>query len=79
MRKLSFFNLVTLDGYISGPDGDIAWHRVDKEFQKFAEKNSNSGRQSKRPGRNQLSSSAGFRGSGKNSEDPSGSALRRQH
>ena len=36
-------------------------------------------RQSKRPGRNQLSSSAGFRGSGKNSEHPSGSALWRQH
>src|SRR5262245_34451729 len=43
MRKLSVFNLVTLDGYISGPGGDISWHRVDKEFQKYAEKNSNSG------------------------------------
>jgi dihydrofolate reductase len=43
MRKLSVFNLVTLDGYISGEAGDISWHRVDKEFQKYAEKNSNSG------------------------------------
>jgi dihydrofolate reductase len=43
MRKLSVFNLVTLDGYISGEGGDISWHRVDKEFQKYAEKNSNSG------------------------------------
>ena len=43
MRKLSVFNLVTVDGYISGPGCDISWHRVDKEFQKFAEKNSNSG------------------------------------
>jgi dihydrofolate reductase len=43
MQKLSVFNLVTLDGYISGEGGDISWHRVDKEFQKYAEKNSNSG------------------------------------
>src|SRR5215510_6184646 len=43
MRKLSVFNLVTLDGYISGRSGDISWHRVEKEFQKYAEKNSNSG------------------------------------
>src|SRR5262245_15554081 len=43
MQKLSVFNLITLDGYISGQGGDISWHRVDKEFQKYAEKNSNSG------------------------------------
>ena len=43
MRKLSVFNLVTLDGYISGAGGDISWHRVDNEFQRYAEKNSNSG------------------------------------
>jgi dihydrofolate reductase len=43
MRKLSVFNLVTLDGYISGKGGDISWHRVDPEFQEYAEKNSNSG------------------------------------
>src|SRR5262245_25560838 len=43
MRKLSVFNLVTLDGYFSGPSGDISWHRVDPEFQEYAEKNSNSG------------------------------------
>ena len=43
MRKLSVFNLMTLDGYISGQGGDISWHRVDQEFQKYAEKNSNSG------------------------------------
>jgi dihydrofolate reductase len=43
MRKLSVFNLVTLDGYISGQGGDISWHRVDPEFQEFAEKNSNAG------------------------------------
>jgi dihydrofolate reductase len=40
---LSVFNLVTLDGYISGSGGDISWHRVDTEFQEYAEKNSTSG------------------------------------
>jgi dihydrofolate reductase len=43
MRKLSVFNLVTLDGYFAGPNGDISWHNVDTEFQEYAEKNSNSG------------------------------------
>lgn len=43
MRKLSVFNLVTLDGYISGQGGDISWHRVDSDFQEFAETNSDSG------------------------------------
>ena len=40
MRKLSVFNLVTLDGFFSGQGGDISWHRVDPEVQEFAEKNS---------------------------------------
>jgi dihydrofolate reductase len=43
MRKLSVFNLVTLDGYFAGKDGDISWHNVDVEFQEYAQKNSNSG------------------------------------
>lgn len=43
MRNLVVFNLVTLDGYFAGPDGDISWHNVDAEFQEYAEKNSNSG------------------------------------
>ena len=43
MSKLNVFNLITLDGYIAGPGGDISWHHVDEEFQEFAEKNSNSG------------------------------------
>jgi dihydrofolate reductase len=43
MRRLSVFNLMTLDGYIAGQDGDISWHKVDSEFQEYAEKNSNSG------------------------------------
>lgn len=43
MGKLSVFNLVTLDGYFAGQDGDISWHRVDDEFQEYAERNSTSG------------------------------------
>jgi dihydrofolate reductase len=36
MRKLSVFNLMTLDGYVSGVDGDISWHNVDAEFNDYA-------------------------------------------
>jgi dihydrofolate reductase len=43
MRKLSVFNLVTLDGYFAGPNGDISWHMVDEEFQELANAASNSG------------------------------------
>jgi len=40
MRKLSVFNLVTLDGFLSGQGGDISWYPVGPEFWEFAEKNS---------------------------------------
>ncbi len=43
MQRLGVFNLVTLDGYFAGQDGDISWHNVDAEFQEYAEKNANSG------------------------------------
>lgn len=43
MGKLGVFNLVTVDGYIAGPGGDLSWHVVDPDFQKFAEEGSNSG------------------------------------
>jgi dihydrofolate reductase len=43
MRKLIVFNLVTLDGYFAGQDGDISWHNVDDEFQELANEASNSG------------------------------------
>jgi dihydrofolate reductase len=43
MRKLSVFNLVSVDGYFTGEDGDISWHVVDDEFQELAEKASSSG------------------------------------
>ncbi len=43
MRRLTVFNLVTVDGYFSGRGGDISWHKVDDEFQELAEQASNSG------------------------------------
>ena len=43
MRRLTVFNLMSLDGYIAGKDGDISWHNVDEEFQELAKAASNSG------------------------------------
>ncbi len=43
MRKLTVFNLATVDGYFAGKGGDIFWHHVDGEFQEMARANSNSG------------------------------------
>jgi dihydrofolate reductase len=37
MRKVIMFNLITLDGYFEGKNKwDIAWHRVDDEFNEFS-------------------------------------------
>ncbi len=36
MSKLVLFNLMTLDGFFAGPDGEIDWHNVDEEFNDFA-------------------------------------------
>jgi len=36
MRKLIVFNLISLDGFFAGTDGNIDWHQVDDEFNKFA-------------------------------------------
>ena len=36
MRKIVMFNLVSLDGYFAGLDGNIDWHQVDDEFNTFA-------------------------------------------
>lgn len=36
MRKIVVFNLITLDGFFAGEDGNIDWHNVDDEFNKFA-------------------------------------------
>lgn len=35
MRKVIVFNLVSLDGFFAGPNGEIDWHNVDDEFNKF--------------------------------------------
>jgi dihydrofolate reductase len=43
MRSISVFNLVTVDGFFAGSNGDISWHNVDDEFQEMAIKVSNSG------------------------------------
>ena len=37
MGKLYAFDMITLDGYFEGPGGDISWHRVDDEFNTFAQ------------------------------------------
>lgn len=36
MRKVIMFNMVTLDGFIAGPHGEIDWHNVGEEFNQFA-------------------------------------------
>ena len=36
MRKLIFYNMVTLDGFFEGPNNEIDWHKVDDEFNGFA-------------------------------------------
>ena len=36
MRRIIWFNMVSLDGFFEGPDHDITWHNVDAEFNDFA-------------------------------------------
>lgn len=36
MRKAYLFMMVSLDGFFEGPDHDLSWHNVDKEFDAFA-------------------------------------------
>lgn len=36
MRKVILFNMLTLDGFFAGPDGEIDWHNVDEEFNDFS-------------------------------------------
>jgi dihydrofolate reductase len=47
MRKLTVFNSITLDGYFTGPNGDLRWaHQEDDkdpEFKAFTEQNAKGG------------------------------------
>lgn len=36
MSKIVIFNMLSLDGYYAGLDGNIDWHSVDDEFNEFA-------------------------------------------
>jgi dihydrofolate reductase len=36
MRKIIVFNMVSVDGFFAGVDGNLDWHNVDDEFNKFA-------------------------------------------
>lgn len=36
MRKLIFQVMVSLDGYVEGPNGELDWHNVDEEFNDYA-------------------------------------------
>ncbi|WP_127587210.1 dihydrofolate reductase family protein [Paenibacillus koleovorans] len=36
MRKLIVQELVTVDGYFAGPNGEIDWHNVDEEYGEYA-------------------------------------------
>lgn len=38
MRKLSVFNFITLNGYSTGPNGDISWHRHGEEEGEYSAK-----------------------------------------
>jgi len=35
MRKIIVFNMVSVDGFFAGVDGNLDWHNVDDEFNKF--------------------------------------------
>ena len=39
MKKIIVFNMVSLDGFFAGEDGNIDWHVVDDEFNEFAVEN----------------------------------------
>lgn len=44
MRSLMVFNQVTLDGYFSGPNGDLGWaHKQDPEWNAFVAQNASGG------------------------------------
>ena len=36
MKRLIIFNMMSLDGFFAGPQGELDWHNVDGEFNEFA-------------------------------------------
>jgi len=36
MRKVIWYNMITLDGFFEGPNREIDWHNVDEEYNQFA-------------------------------------------
>jgi dihydrofolate reductase len=36
MRKIIVQNLISLDGFIAGPNGELDWHQADEEFEGYA-------------------------------------------
>ena len=36
MAKVIIFDMISLDGYFCGPNGETEWHNVDAEFNEFA-------------------------------------------
>ena len=36
MRKIIFWNLISVDGFFEGPESQLDWHNVDGEFNDFA-------------------------------------------
>ena len=37
MRKVVVSNMVSLDGFIAGPNGELDWHLVERDFIKYSE------------------------------------------
>jgi dihydrofolate reductase len=36
MRKIILYNLISIDGFFAGANGEIDWHNVDDEFNEYA-------------------------------------------
>lgn len=36
MKKVIWFNMITLDGFFEGPDRELGWHTADEDFNAFA-------------------------------------------
>ena len=36
MKKIIMYNMVSIDGYFAGTNGELDWHNVDEEFNEYA-------------------------------------------